>query len=82
MPPCCKTLTDPPPFFHTHPPTHPPAPHAPPAQKQGHFPSDSALLDDPEFRKYAELYAADQSGFFKDLAASYTKMGLQGVNIA
>jgi hypothetical protein len=40
------------------------------------------LLDDPEFRKYAELYAADQSGFFKDLAASYTKMGLQGVNIA
>lgn len=48
--------------------------------KEGRFPSDTALLQDPELLKWVEAYAQDQALFFKDFTASYLKMGLLGVN--
>merc|ERR1711964_56663 len=38
------------------------------------LPTDIALKEDPEFRKTAELYAADQSAFFDDFAKAYGKL--------
>jgi len=38
------------------------------------LPADMALKTDPEFRKYAELYAKDQEVFFKDFAAAFGKL--------
>lgn len=38
------------------------------------LPTDMALRDDPEFAKYAELYARDESTFFADFANAYGKM--------
>ena len=43
--------------------------------------SDSALLTDPELRKYVELYAVDEELFFRDFAESYKKMTLLGAKI-
>ncbi|KAL0396922.1 UNVERIFIED_CONTAM: L-ascorbate peroxidase 3 [Sesamum calycinum] len=33
------------------------------------LPTDKALVEDPEFRKYVNLYAKDEEAFFKDYAA-------------
>jgi len=38
------------------------------------LPADLALRDDPEFRKYTELYANDQQAFFNDFAAAWPKL--------
>lgn len=38
------------------------------------LPSDMALKTDPEFRPIAELYARDQSAFFRDFSAAYSKL--------
>jgi len=38
------------------------------------LPSDMALKTDPEFRKYAELYAKDQEVFFKDFSDAFAKL--------
>eukprot|EP00193_Tetraselmis_chui_P009488 CAMPEP_0177768534 /NCGR_PEP_ID=MMETSP0491_2-20121128/9776_1 /TAXON_ID=63592 /ORGANISM="Tetraselmis chuii, Strain PLY429" /LENGTH=420 /DNA_ID=CAMNT_0019285355 /DNA_START=148 /DNA_END=1410 /DNA_ORIENTATION=+ len=38
------------------------------------LPSDMALKEDPEFRKYAELYARDNQAFFRDFARAYAKL--------
>mmetsp|Transcript_14903 Transcript_14903/g.41876 ORF Transcript_14903/g.41876 Transcript_14903/m.41876 type:complete len:416 (+) Transcript_14903:153-1400(+) len=38
------------------------------------LPSDMALRTDPEFRKYAELYARDEKSFFNDFAKAYGKL--------
>jgi len=38
------------------------------------LPTDLALIQDPSFRKYVEIYAADQSRFFKDFAEAYGKL--------
>lgn len=38
------------------------------------LPADMALKTDPEFRKYAELYAKDQDVFFKDFADAFAKL--------
>ena len=38
------------------------------------LPTDMSLLDDPIFRAYVELYAANQSIFFKDFALAYGKL--------
>ncbi len=38
------------------------------------LPSDMALRTDPEFRKWAELYARDEQAFFTDFAAAYAKL--------
>jgi len=42
------------------------------------LPTDKALLDDPEFRRYVELYAKDEDAFFKDYAESHKKLSELG----
>lgn len=43
------------------------------------LPADMVVIQDPEFRKYAELYAKDEDLFFKDFAAAFTKLTENGV---
>jgi catalase (peroxidase I) len=38
------------------------------------LPTDMALKTDPEFRKYAEMYAKDEELFFRDFAAALDKL--------
>ncbi|KAL3038804.1 hypothetical protein AAZX31_01G152100 [Glycine max] len=38
------------------------------------LPTDKALVEDPNFRKYVELYAKDEDAFFADYATSYKKL--------
>ncbi|KAL6644395.1 hypothetical protein ACP70R_016003 [Stipagrostis hirtigluma subsp. patula] len=42
------------------------------------LPTDKALLQDPEFRPYVELYAKDEDAFFKDYAESHKKLSELG----
>ncbi|CAN4112556.1 unnamed protein product [Withania somnifera] len=42
------------------------------------LPTDIALLDDPEFRHYVELYAKDEDAFFRDYAISHKKLSELG----
>lgn len=42
------------------------------------LPTDKALLEDPEFRRYVELYAKDEDAFFKDYAESHKKLSELG----
>ncbi|PSS12097.1 L-ascorbate peroxidase 3, peroxisomal like [Actinidia chinensis var. chinensis] len=42
------------------------------------LPTDVALLDDPEFRHYVELYAKDEDAFFRDYALSHKKLSELG----
>ncbi|XP_004505790.1 L-ascorbate peroxidase 3 [Cicer arietinum] len=42
------------------------------------LPTDMALLDDPEFLKYVELYAKDEDAFFRDYAESHKKLSELG----
>ncbi|KAH9622517.1 hypothetical protein KSS87_008682 [Heliosperma pusillum] len=42
------------------------------------LPTDKALLDDPAFRSYVELYAKDEEAFFRDYAASHKKLSELG----
>ncbi|KAL1833269.1 hypothetical protein DCAR_0103346 [Daucus carota subsp. sativus] len=42
------------------------------------LPTDLALLEDPEFRHYVELYAKDEDAFFKDYALSHKKLSELG----
>ncbi|KAJ3690776.1 hypothetical protein LUZ61_019940 [Rhynchospora tenuis] len=42
------------------------------------LPTDKALLDDPKFRHYVELYAKDEDLFFKDYAESHKKLSELG----
>ncbi|KAG5247929.1 L-ascorbate peroxidase [Salix suchowensis] len=42
------------------------------------LPTDTALLDDPNFRPYVELYAKDEEAFFRDYAASHKKLSELG----
>ncbi|GER42335.1 ascorbate peroxidase [Striga asiatica] len=44
------------------------------------LPTDVALLDDPEFKSYVELYAKDEEAFFKDYAESHKKLSELGFN--
>ena len=43
------------------------------------LPSDIALIQDPEFRKYVELYKKDEALFFKDFSAAFSKLMELGV---
>ena len=43
------------------------------------LPADLWLLEDPEFRKYVELYAKDEATFFKDFSAAFSKLLELGV---
>eukprot|EP01039_Chlorochromonas_danica_P001869 gene1869-2045_t len=38
------------------------------------LPADLALIEDPKFRRYVELYAKDENIFFKDFAAAFSKL--------
>lgn len=38
------------------------------------LPSDLALIEDPEFMKYVQLYAKDQKTFFKDFSVAFQKL--------
>ncbi|TMX01989.1 hypothetical protein EJD97_022913 [Solanum chilense] len=42
------------------------------------LPTDIALLDDPEFRHFVELYAKDEDAFFRDYAISHKKLSELG----
>jgi L-ascorbate peroxidase len=42
------------------------------------LPTDNALLGDPEFRYYVELYAKDEDAFFNDYAVSHKKLSELG----
>lgn len=44
------------------------------------LPTDKALLEDPMFRYYVELYAKDEDAFFTDYAASHKKLSELGFN--
>jgi cytochrome c peroxidase len=43
------------------------------------LPSDMALIADPEFKKYVELYAKDANRFYKDFAKAFGKLLELGV---
>lgn len=43
------------------------------------LPSDIALVLDPEFKKYVELYSKDEDAFFKDFASAFSKLLELGV---
>ncbi|ONH92232.1 hypothetical protein PRUPE_8G164400 [Prunus persica] len=42
------------------------------------LPTDAALVEDPEFRKYVDLYAKDEDAFFGDYAESHKKLSELG----
>ncbi|GAA0154353.1 hypothetical protein LIER_12357 [Lithospermum erythrorhizon] len=42
------------------------------------LPTDKALVEDQEFRKYVELYAKDEEAFFEDYAESHKKLSELG----
>jgi len=42
-------------------------------------PADLSLIQDPEFKKYVQIYADDQEKFFKDFSKAYTKLLELGV---
>ncbi|KAI9503635.1 heme peroxidase [Coemansia spiralis] len=43
------------------------------------LPADMVFRTDPQFRKYSEIYAADQDAFFADFAKAFTKLLELGV---
>ena len=38
------------------------------------LPSDIVLLEDPEFKKYVDIYAKDNKKFFSDFSAAFQKL--------
>ncbi|CAK9156983.1 unnamed protein product [Ilex paraguariensis] len=42
------------------------------------LPTDKVLVEDPEFRRYVELYSKDEDAFFRDYAASHKKLSELG----
>ncbi|XP_021727645.1 probable L-ascorbate peroxidase 3 [Chenopodium quinoa] len=44
------------------------------------LPTDKALVEDPRFRRYVELYAKDEDAFFRDYAESHKKLSELGFN--
>ncbi|KAG5530190.1 hypothetical protein RHGRI_030534 [Rhododendron griersonianum] len=42
------------------------------------LPTDKALVEDPKFRPYVEIYAKDEEAFFADYAASHKKLSELG----
>jgi catalase (peroxidase I) len=44
------------------------------------LPSDMALLQDAEFKKYVIAYSKDEALFFKDFSAAFSKLLELGVN--
>jgi len=46
------------------------------------LPADLAFIQDPAFRKHVEAYAKDESLFFRDFAAAFSKLIELGVPFA
>lgn len=46
------------------------------------LPTDLALLDDPDMKKYVDIYANDKEAFFKDFALAFGKLIELGVTRA
>ncbi|KAJ4715993.1 Ascorbate peroxidase [Melia azedarach] len=46
------------------------------------LPTDKCLLEDPQFRRYVELYAKDEDAFFRDYAAAHKKLSELGFSTA
>jgi cytochrome c peroxidase len=44
--------------------------------------SDMVLIADPEFKKYVEMYARDETLFFNDFAKAFAKLLELGVPFA
>jgi len=44
------------------------------------LPADMVLIQDPEFKKYVEIYAKDENLFFKDFAKAFQKLEELGVD--
>jgi len=44
------------------------------------LPSDLAMIEDPQFRKYVELYAKDEQKFTNDFASAFSTLLELGVN--
>jgi cytochrome c peroxidase len=42
----------------------------------------SALLSDPDFKKWVEVYAKDEDRFFKDFSSAFSKLLELGVPLA
>ncbi|KAL9257429.1 putative L-ascorbate peroxidase 3, peroxisomal, partial [Drosera capensis] len=45
------------------------------------LPTDEALVQDPAFRRYVELYAKDEGAFFRDYAESHKKLSELGYGL-
>jgi catalase (peroxidase I) len=45
------------------------------------LPSDMALIRDPAFRKYTEIYAKDGDKFFDDFAKAFQKLNELGAGV-
>jgi len=43
------------------------------------LPTDMALVEDPAFKKYVEIYAKDQTKFFQDFSSAFNKLMELGV---
>jgi cytochrome c peroxidase len=43
------------------------------------LPSDMALVQDPKFKQYVELYAKDEDAFFRDFSYAFSKLLELGV---
>lgn len=47
---------------------------------EGAFPSDKALVSDPNTRPIVEKFASDKGAFFRAFEEAYLKMGMMGIN--
>ena len=44
------------------------------------LPSDIVLIEDPEFKKFVEIYANDEKLFFYDFSNAFSRLLELGVN--
>ena len=44
------------------------------------LPSDIALIEDPKFKKYVDVYAKDQKKFFDDFSKVFNKLETLGTS--
>jgi|TARA_B100001142_G_scaffold270623_1_gene276814 cytochrome c peroxidase len=44
------------------------------------LPSDIALIEDPKFKKYVDVYAKDQKKFFDDFSKAFNKLETLGTS--
>lgn len=44
------------------------------------LPADLALIEDPKFRKYVEMFAKDEAAFFNEFSKAFSKLMELGVD--